>query len=444
MTGIKLVFKEISHRKSHFGLSLLAVTAAATLFVAGPTVIDGYRRETEVRMAQLAARTSAELSEVRKKTEAELRYMEDETRKLMRDMGFNLMIVHRDTDMSDFWSSDFSTVEMPQEYVDRLAKARGLTLVTHLVATLQRKIDWNQRKVLVVGYLPETTQTHLGEKAPMGYNIEAGTVYLGHELGAARKVGETVDILGAQFRIARILREQGSKEDITIAMRLEDAQRILKKPGKINQILALGCRCAGERLPQIRKQLGAALPETRITEFRSIALARAEQRDLVKKERENMLAQMAADHKSLLAATETSRRNLQGKIESLVSIVTPLVIVACAFWVGLLSLANVRERRTEIGVFRALGVGSVKVGAIFLGKAALLGVLGGMIGFAVGFWLARILGVHVLDVASEQLAVQKDLIWWTVLGAPLLSAMASYLPTLTAIVQDPAAILCEE
>ena len=47
----------------------------------------------------------------------------------------------------------------PQEYVDRLAKAKSLTLVTHLVASLQAKITWSGRKVLLAGYLPETPQS---------------------------------------------------------------------------------------------------------------------------------------------------------------------------------------------------------------------------------------------------------------------------------------------
>src|SRR5690606_11979119 len=109
-------------------------------------------------------------------------------------------------------------------------------------------------------------------------------------LGRGHKAGDTIDMLGHPFRIAQILPERGSKEDITVAMHLDDAQRVLDKSGKINQILAIGCRCAGERLPKIRAQLEEVLPETRITEFQSIAVARAEQRDLVAEEREKMVA----------------------------------------------------------------------------------------------------------------------------------------------------------
>jgi putative ABC transport system permease protein len=254
MTTLKILLAEIRYRKLNFLLSLFAVTIAVTLFVAGPVLVDGYGEETQVQMAELEAEMTAELAS-----------MEKQTRRLMRDMGFNLMIVHSDTNMSDFWAADFATKDMPQEYVDRLADDGRLNLVTHLVATLQEKITWQNRKVLLVGYLPESTQSHMKKKKPMGFNVASGTVFLGSELGASHKPGDKIEVLDKQFTVAKILPERGSKQDITIAMHLADAQAVLGKPDRINQIMAIGCRCAEASLPGIRKQLGEVLPDTRIT-----------------------------------------------------------------------------------------------------------------------------------------------------------------------------------
>jgi len=419
MAMFKLLVAEILYRKLNFVLSLLAVTVAATLFVAGPLLVDGYSHQTQAMVAALEEQTNRELDR-----------LEKETRRLMRDMGFNLMIVHKETNMSDFWAADFASKDMPEEYVYRLASDRRLTLVTHLVATLQQRITWENRKVLLVGYLPEATQSHMRRKKPMGYNIQRGTVFLGYELGVGRKVGETVTVEGKQFKIARILPEKGSKEDITIAMHLRDAQEILNKPGRVNQILALGCHCAGADLPNIRKQLAQVLPDTRITEFRSIALARAEQRNLVERQQKAILAEM-----------RRSREGVQQTLETLAGVVTPLVVLAAAVWVGLLALANVRERRTEIGLLRALGKGSLTIGWLFLGKACLIGLAGGAAGFALGSWLAAVLGSQALDVASHYFDLRYDMLVCCLAGAPLLSVLASYLPTLAALTQDPAVVL---
>ncbi len=418
----KLLFAEIGYRKLNFVLSLFAVTTAVTLFVAGPVLIDGYTRQTEILMA-----------DEKQKTNEELAVLKDKTRRLMRDMGFNLMIVQKDTNMSDFWASDFASKDMPQEYVDRLAKDRHLTLVTHLVATLQRRIEWDGRKALLVGYLPETTQSHMRKKAPMGYRVPLGKVFLGHELGLGRKPGETIDLKGKKFTIDRVLPESGSKEDIAIVMHLSDAQAVLNRPGRVNQIMALGCRCVGSNLPGIRKQLADVLPETRVSEFSSIALARAEQRDLVEAKREKILADLGA-----------SRGAVQKTLEQLASVLTPVVVIACAIWVGLLALVNVRERRTEIGVLRALGKRSTTIGWLFLGKAVLLGLGGAVLGFIFGSILAETLGTKVLGVGSELFRIDFSILGVSLIFAPLIAALASYLPTLSAVVQDPAVVLRDQ
>ena len=245
---------------------------------------------------------------------------------------------------------------------------------------------------------------------------------MGHELGVGRNVGESIDVLGNPFEIVKIDSEQGSKEDIAINMHLSDAQELLNKEGRINQILALGCKCAGARLPKIRSELAQVLPETRITEFRSIAVARGEQRDKV---------------------AETRNTEVQ-RVETLAGLITPLVVITCAIWVGLLALTNVRERRTEIGILRALGKSSTTIAGLFLGKAVLVGVAGAAAGFVLGSGLARWLGVSVLEVAPAQFTVQYTLLAAALIGAPLLSAIASYLPTLSALMQDPAVVLRDQ
>jgi len=407
----------------NFFLSVVAITSASTVFVAGPTLMDAYNRDTDDRVKQAQAEAQAEVD-----------LLNDETRKIMIGMGFNLLIVHRDTNMADFWADDFATKDMPQDYVNRLAEAKALTLVTHLVATLQGKIKWNNqaRPVLVVGYLKETAQLHKKKKTPMGYDIKPGTVYLGHLLREGLKVGGTTEIGGKTFKIGKIFDEKGSKEDITIAMHLSDAQAILGKKDRVNQILALGCKCSGALLPKVRAELEGVLPATKITEFRSIALARVEQRNKV-----------AERGKAAVGKIVDFRESNRQKYEARASVVTPLIVLACAVWVGLLTLANVRERRGEIGIFRALGLGSTAIGGVFLGKAVLQGVVGAGIGLPLGLWVARWVGIDLLSIQPEYVAFSKDVALYTVFGAPLVAAMASYLPTLAAITQDPATILRE-
>jgi len=463
MTLLHLLLAEIRYRKLSFVLSVLAVLVAVMLFVAGPMLVDGYQQETQAELSagqqlvgaaeKLVEAAKAEMGKVQKETESELARLGDETRKAMLGMGFNLMIVPAGTDMSDFWSADFAGRDMPQEYVDRLAKDRRLTLVTHLVATLQGKVEWEGRKVLLAGYLPETPQAHMPGTKPLGYRVEPGTVLLGHELGRGRKVGEKIAVLGRQLTIARLLPEQGSKEDITLAVHLSDAQALLKKPGKVNQIMALECRCPNADLALIRRQLAVVLPETQITEFRSIAVARAEQRALVEAKHKQILAgmqenlrqreQIFEDRSRVLARMEAGRSRVLGIIETLTDVVTPVVVLASAIWVGLLALANVRQRRTEIGLLRALGKSPGLIAGLLLGKAMLVGLVGAAAGVVLGTWAAQGLGTRAFAVTADYFPLRYDLLLGALLGAPLVSAVAAYLPTLAALLQDPAVVLRE-
>ncbi len=127
----------------------------------------------------------------------------------------------------------------------------------------------------------------------------------------------------------------------------------------------------------------------------------------------------------------------------LINITTPLVILASALFVGLMTGSNVRERRPEIGVLRALGKSAWNIAALFLGKAVLLGLIGGLLGCALGYLLAPLIGRTMLDLTADLFRVRPVWIVSTVLGAPLITVLASYLPARTAVAQDPAIVLMD-
>jgi len=379
MSIARLVLREIAHRKLNFLSGVVSVVAAVALFVAVLTMSDASQRETT---------------------------------RLMRDMGFNILIVPKNTDMGDFWSEDFATEEMPEEYVHRLANSKHI-MVRHLVATLQKKVTWRDRKVLLTGVLPEVPVRGVEKKPPMGFSIPRGKVYLGFELARSMKIkeGDTINILGRDFLVERCLQEAGSKDDIRIYGHLHDVQQVLSKPGRINAIEALGCICEGARLPTIRQSIAKALPETKVTEFRSLAVARAETRRMV---------------------------------EKYAAFFIPTVFLVCAVWVGLLALSNVRERRQEIGILRALGFGSARIAVLFLSKAVLLGLIGAAVGFAAGTGVALQFGPEIFRLTAKKISPVFGLLVWSAVAAPAICALASYLPAIVAITQDPAVTLREE
>lgn len=485
MSTTRLILSEIRFRWLNFLLCLAAVIIAATLFITGPTLLGGYAVDTQRELAALQAeadrmqvdmeremaglqaeadRLQADMEQKKRETEAILADMDKQTKRIMRDLGVNLRIVHRDTNLGNLYT-DFVAVDFPEEYIQKLAGAEQIETIVHLIATLQQKIKWRERTALVVGALPVTSKAQSSEgKQHMGVVVPPGTVYVGHELGVGLKEGETIEIEGQPFKIAQIMPEFGGLNDVQLVLDLHDAQKVLNKPGKINQIMALGCKCKGDRLSVIRKQLEEVLPDTRITEDKPRAEAREKQRDLVeatrKQEEERVaasLAQVVANRQrqqeraaaSLAQVVanrqrqEASRTRQQQMLGRLINMTTPLVILTSALFVGLMTLSNVRERRPEIGVLRALGKSTGNIAALFLGKALFLGLLGGLLGCVLGYVLAPLIGRTMLDLAADLFRVRPVWLVATVLGAPLITVLASFLPTRTAVAQDPAIVLMD-
>lgn len=462
MSAWKLILAELRGRPVNFLLCLMAVIVAAAMFVSGPTLLSGYASDARDEMARLQAdadklqseadRLHQEVARTQGETDAILREMDDRTRRIMRDMGVNLRIVHEDTNFGDLYT-DFVARDFPESYVQQLASSESLETIVHVVATLQERIKWNNRTVLLVGTMPVMTVSQKNEsKGHMIKPIKPGTVLVGHELGFDRQVGDEIEINGHTFTIAEIKPEFGGLQDVQLVVDLHDAQRVLEKPDRVNQILALGCKCKGDRISVIRKELEGVLPETKITEDRNLATAREEQRDLVAAKRKEQLALVEANllaaKQNLEAARETyeqqaARRDRQQRVLArLINVVTPAVVLIAALFVGLMTWLNVRERRAEIGLLRALGKRTAEIAALFLGKAAGIGLLGGVVGVVVGLIIVRSIG-QSLGITPDYLQTNATILAITLAGAPLVAAMASYLPTLSAVMQDPAAVLLE-
>jgi putative ABC transport system permease protein len=459
----RLVSAEIWGRPLNFLLSLMVIVVASILFVTGPTLINGYAADTKQQLSELQAETDRVLEEMQRETDARLAEMDDRTRVIMRDLGVNLRIVHRDTSMGNFYT-DFVAVDFPESYVEKLANAPSIETIVHLVATLQEKVKWNGRTALLVGMRPVLTASQKNaERKHMVQPVEAGTIVVGYELATGLQgealqqadtngngrldVGDQLDVLGTTFRVAEVRPEAGELQDIQLVLELHDAQKLVHKDGRIHQIMALNCKCQGNRISVIRRELEGVLPDTKVTEHLSRATAREQQRDIVAKTYQAQMQAEREKRESQMALVQANRERWEKALSGLVTVMLPLVVFVAALIVGLMTWLNVRERRSEIGLLRALGKRSGEIAAMFLLKAAFLGVLGGLFGSLVCWLIFAAVAATIDAEAAEFTVAFFRPSWWllalTMLGAPLVTAMASYLPTLTAISQDPAIVLMD-
>jgi len=383
MTTASLILKEIIHRKANFLLGLSAVVAAVALFISFFTASNASQRETA---------------------------------RLMLSMGYNLHIIPNGTDMTEFLLTGLTDKTMPEQYLEKLACPEGFSY-NHLLAILQKKISWRGLDVILTGLAPEISPPGGQEKLPMTATIQQSTAYLGYLV--AEKLGlkkdDTIEINGKTLKVARCLFEQGGRDDIRIQCNLQDAQEILNLPGQISEIQAVDCLCfvpTDDPVAILRKEIAKVTPDAQVFQIKPIATARTKQRQLVK----NVFA-----------------------------VIMPAVLIAAGVWIGVLAIMNVRDRYAEIGIMRALGYGSGKITALFLGKAVIIGLLGAIIGFFAGTALALQFGPDVFQITAKTvIRPQSSLLIGSLIAAPVFAAVSSFIPAMIAVTCDPAITLRQE
>lgn len=426
MTIWHLVTREILHQKLNFALGICSVIVAAGVLVAELTLLDAHDERTGQILVEKEARTAEEMAR-----------MEDDYRKIMKKLGFNLLILPAEQSLENYYATGYVTEHMPEEYVHRLAGS-GLMTIRHLLPSIEQKITWPEQKgrsIILVGTRGEVPVTHLAPKEPMLLAVNPGEMKLGYQLATSLglKVGDRVRLFRESFRISEIHDERGTKDDITVWIDLAKAQEMFGLQGKINAILALKCHCLGNQLSQIREDVARILPETQIVEVDSKVVTRAEARD-----RARAAAEMA------LAAEQANRTRMRGELEKFAAWLIPMVIIGSTVWIALLALGNVRHRRNEIGILRAVGFRSVQVLNIFLAKAILLGIIGAFWGYLAGFVVGVASGEMAMNMQTAGKLFNPGLFFLVLVTAPLLSALASWIPALIAAGQDPAEVLREE
>jgi putative ABC transport system permease protein len=126
------------------------------------------------------------------------------------------------------------------------------------------------------------------------------------------------------------------------------------------------------------------------------------------------------------------------RVRILLWLVTGAALLAAALAVGASSAASVIERRTEIGLMKALGAGSGTVGFLLAAEQLLLAFVGGGIGYALGIILARLLGERIFGAAPEPSLIVFLVIVALAIGVTLLG---SAIPLRRASRYEPAPIL---
>lgn len=413
----QLVVMEIFHRRLSFLLGLFSVAVAVATLVGAVELLQSHDR-----------RTQRILLDRQKQTEEKMSLMEDDVRKAMLHLGFNIVILPEDQNLGDWHNDDYGAKLMPQDYVGRLAASEIVT-IEHIVPRLRQRFKWPETKwtVIVVGTTDEAVYPADSNDRIFVESVPAGKVILGYEVhqGLEIKVGQKLALAGRQFTVYKCCSQRGTKDDMTIWLNLPDAQELLDKRGMINEILAVQCRSSWANLPRVQAEITKILPDTQVIEKASDTLAKVHARE-----------KMAAEAQASIEREKQNFERISSRQRHFASVLVPLVMLVCMAWLAMLSLANVRLRRTEIGVLQAIGVRRGQVLELFLSRSIATGLCGGFAGYLAGTLIgsAAPTGVFVFDF---------NLLGLSLFVAVVITSIASGIPAIIAAGRDPAEVLSD-
>jgi putative ABC transport system permease protein len=364
-------------------------------------------------------------------------YSEKAVARELDTLGANVLVLPKSVSLQDYYSADLHNDVIPEEYVLRLTMS-NVQGVDNLSPKLCLPVDLQGRRFTVTGILPKSEFQAKAAWAGAGIfsrpigcgaiavsgppepedkktlvrkrvieTLKPREALVGADVAASLGVreGQTLNLLGEEFSVLAVLPQTGTVDDSRIFTHLHTVQRLSGRDAVVSCIEIVGC--CKEISAGLVDKVNKLLPDAKVVTVSQVVATQA---------------------------------NVNRMMERLSMIFVAIIVVVGGAGIANYMYANVYERRREIGTLMALGAESGLIQRIFLLKALLLGLVGGVGGFLLGTVLAvtlgpRLAGVVVLPMPTMAL--------WAVLVSAGIALVASYFPARRAALLDPCATLQE-
>src|SRR2546421_1479072 len=249
-------------------------------------------------------------------------------------------------------------------------------------------------------------------------------VLLGERLASRlnRQPGDQIDIAGRPRRVAGILSTGGTEDDQIVAP-LALAQQVLGKPHAVRRIYVSALTKPEDALVSRdpKTMSGAMYDRWYCSPYaRSIAY---QLQEAIPNSHAEQIRQVAQNEGVVLSS-----------VKGLMLLITLAALFASALAVSAAMATAMFERRGEVGLMKALGAGKISVAGLFFTEALLLGLMGGVVGFAGGALLARLIGRSIFD---SEITIQPVLLPLILAIAVIVTFAGSSLAIRRAIELDP-------
>jgi putative ABC transport system permease protein len=349
----------------------------------------------------------------------------------LESLGANVLLLPHGVSLEDYYAADSHGATLPEEYAAQLVLA-NLEGVEHLSAKLSVPAEYQGSRVTVTGVLPQSEFQTLASWQSVGAfsNAHAGCkrAHLEDEnlsptesLAKRRFIekltineaivgadvaqefgiqpGDKLTLLGYPFRVSGVMPVSGTVDDSRVFAHLHTVQKLAKKGETVNVIEIMAC--CEDAAGGLIDELAATFPDAKVVTVTQVV------------------------------QTQVAVNRLMTQLSYLFFAI--LLVVGVASIAGTM-FSNVTERRREIGTLMALGATPNLVARLFLGKAAAIGLAGGVVGYLGGTALAVVMGPQIAGIVVEPV---PSLAAVSLLLAAAVALVASYPPARRASLIDP-------
>jgi putative ABC transport system permease protein len=295
--------------------------------------------------------------------------------------------------------------EIHQEDLAKIPNIKNAKNVAAVGPMLIGGIEVKDRKVLLAGMDFQVYQALRPWWNIQGSVPEGDGVLVGAE--AARILdlvpGKRMWVKGRELTVSGVLDSTGSQDDQLLFTRLDTAQAIHGKAGRIS-MAEVAALCSGCPIEEMVRQISEILPGANVMAIKQVVQGRME----------------TLDH----------FRKASYLLSAVVILVGGLVVLVTM-------MGSVRERTAEIGIFRAVGFRQAHIMRIVLLEAGILSALAGLSGYFAGLGAARLALPFFTEGHGASVSLDPFLAGGAFLLAMVLGLAASVYPALLAARMDP-------